>query len=173
MLVVIAQIKPNSKVGSAHCCRYSGGDFHGPSRSKGLEGWFGGRGSPGMFAVWRSYSPKISFACCNPFDNFFCFLILARGGEDLSSGIQFITEAVMLPSFPQRTMRWSSSGFGELMMGRLDGMIGGLHGVVIRWVLGGWSSGFSAGRASLNPGLGSQAEGVGAEFSRRTFVCRS
>jgi hypothetical protein len=135
-----------------------------------LEGWFGGRGLPGTFAVRRSYSPKISFACCNPFDNFFCFPILARGGEDLSGGIQFVTEAVMFPSFPQRTTRWSSSGFGELMMGRSDGTIGGLRGVVIRRVMGGWSGGFSSGRALLNPGPGSQAEGVGAEFSRRTFV---
>ena len=123
-----------------------------------------------MFAVWRSYSPKISFACCNPFDNCFCFPILARGEEDSSGGIQFVTEAVMLPSFPQRATRCLSSGFGELMMCRSDGMIGGLRGVVIRRVLGGWSGGFSSGRASLNPGPGSQAEGVGAEFSRRTFV---
>ena len=38
-IFVFVQIKPsNSKVGCARCCRYSGGDFRSPSRSKGLEG---------------------------------------------------------------------------------------------------------------------------------------
>ena len=38
-IFVFVQIKPsNSKVGCACCCRYSGGDFRGPPRSKGSEG---------------------------------------------------------------------------------------------------------------------------------------
>ncbi len=38
-IFVFVQIKlSNSKEGCARCCRYSGGDFRGPSRSKGSEG---------------------------------------------------------------------------------------------------------------------------------------
>lgn len=59
---------------------------------------------------------------------------------------------------------------GESMGGRSDGMIGGRCGVVIRWVLGRLSGGFSSGGALLNPGPESQAEGVGDEFSRQTCV---
>ncbi len=40
------------------------------------------------------------------------------------------------------------------------GVVGGRRGVVT-WVLGGLSGGISSGRALQNPGLGSQAEGVG------------
>ena len=147
--LVFVHIKPsNSKVCCVHCCRYSGGDFCGPSRSKGLGGWSERLGLSGAGAVQRLYSPKSAVACCNPFDHFFFGLVAAWGGQVLSGGIQFVTEVVMMPLFPQRTMRWSLSGGRASLGGRLGGIMGGRRGVVIRRVLGGWSGGFSLGRTS-------------------------
>ena len=70
---------------------------------------------------------------------------------------------------PQRTTRWLSSGEVGLVIGVAVGPIGGQRGVVVRGGCGGLSGGFSSGRASQNPGLGSQAEVEGL-FSRQTFV---
>jgi hypothetical protein len=55
----------------------------------------------------------------------------------------------------------SSLGSRTLQGGGSMGIIGGQRGVVVHWVLGVLLSGFSLGRASLNPGLETQAEGEG------------
>ena len=80
VLVCVQIIPPNSKVGSFRCCRNSGGDFLGPSRSRGTEGRPEWLGSSGGGVLWGSYSPKISFACSSPFDRFFFGCVSACGG---------------------------------------------------------------------------------------------
>ncbi len=79
------------------------------------------------------------------------------------------TAVEMVPLCPQRTTRRSSLGEVGLVVYVSVGPIGGRRGVVVRGGCGGLSGGFSLGRVSRNPGLGSQAEVEGL-FSRRTLV---
>jgi hypothetical protein len=140
------------------------------SNSKVLGGWrrwrWGDLVDLGE-SVGTSKLPRISLACCILFDIFFVGRAAAGGGQLLSEGIQLVTDVVMLPLCPQRTTRWSSLGI-QMLWGEGLGIIGGQHGVVVSWMLGELLGGFSLGRASQNPGLGSQAEGRGL-FSWQTF----
>ena len=46
-----------------------------------------GGGSLGAVAIWRSYSPRISFVCCSPFNIFFLGWAVACCGQvSVSSG---------------------------------------------------------------------------------------
>jgi hypothetical protein len=86
-------------------------------------------------------------------------------------------DVLMLPSFlSQRTTRLSLLGVGvkeDLGGGCRRGDVGGIggrRGVVVRCD-GALSGGFSLGRALLDPGLGSQTDGVGVGvISPRTLV---
>ena len=123
-----------------------------------------------------SYLPRMSWAWRIPRDSFFVGRAEADGGES-SGGIQLAMDVLMLPSFlSQRTTRLSLLGVGvEEDLGggcrRGDvGGIGGRRGVVVRGD-GALSGGFSSGRALLDPGLGSQTDGVGVGvISPRTLV---
>ena len=122
-----------------------------------------------------SYLPRMSWAWRIPRDSFFVGRAEADGGAS-SGGIQLAMDVLMLPSLSQRTTRLSLLGVGvkeDLGGGCRRGDVGGIggrRGVVVRWD-GALSGGFSSGRASLNPGLGSQAEGVGlGVISPRTFT---
>jgi hypothetical protein len=123
-----------------------------------------------------SYLPRMSWAWRIPRDSFFVGRAEADGGES-SGGIQLAMDVLMLPSFlSQRTTRLSLLGVGvkeDLGGGCRRGDVGGIggrRGVVVRWD-GALSGGFSLGRALLDPGLGSQTDGVGVGvISPRTLV---
>jgi hypothetical protein len=110
--------------------------------------------------------PKILFACFIPFDVVFVGWVVKSGGGLSSGGIQFAKDIEMLPSVPQLTIRLLLLGLGcRCLYGGV--MIGVVRcGVVIRGELKGLGDSAS-GRASQNPGLGSQAEEEG-ESSLRT-----
>ncbi len=97
--------------------------------------------------------PRISLACCIPFDIFLVGRAAVGGGKLLFGGIQLAIDVVMLPLFPQKTMRWLSLGSCTLQGDSSVGITGRRHGVVVRWVLGVLLGGFSLGWALLNPGL--------------------
>ena len=146
--------------------RYSEGVVLGPSRS--VASVISG-------SVASSYLPRMSWAWRIPRDSFFVGRAEADGGAS-SGGIQLAMDVLMLPSLSQRTTRLSLLGVGvEEDLGggcrRGDvGGIGGRRGVVVRGD-GALSGGFSSGRALLDPGLGSQADGVGVGvISPRTLV---
>jgi hypothetical protein len=84
-----------------------------PSNSKVLGGWrrwrWGDLVNLGE-SIGTSNLPRISLACCIPFDIFFVGQAAAGRGQLLLGGIQLATDVVMLPLFPQRTTRWSSLG---------------------------------------------------------------
>ncbi len=112
--------------------------------------------------VGTLYLPSSSLACIIPFDQ----SILVRraavgGGQLLLGGIQLGTDVEIVPSCPQRTTRLLSLQEVGLLVGILLGLSGGRREVVVRGTCGRLSGGFSLGRASRNPGLGSQAEGEG------------
>ena len=148
--------------------RYSKGAILGPSRLMASV-------SSGIVA--SSYLPRMSWAWVIPRDSFFVGRAEAGGGASfVSGGIQLAVDVLMLPSFSQRTTRCSSLGGGvegELGGGCRRGDVGGIggrRGVVVRGERA-LSGGFSSGRASRDPGLGSQAEGVGlGVISLRTLV---
>jgi hypothetical protein len=87
----------------------------------------------------------------------------------LVGGIQLRTDVEIVPSCPQQMTRLLLLWEVGLLVGILLGLSGGRREVVIGGACGGLSGGFSLGRASQNPGLGSQAEGEGL-FSRQTLV---
>ena len=127
--------------------------------------------------VASSYLPRMSWAWRIPRDSFFVGRAEAGGGASLlSGGIQLAMDVLMLPSLSQRTTRWSPLGVGVegdfgggCRRGDVGG-IGGRRGVVVRGD-GALSGGFSSGRALLDPGLGSQTDGVGVGvISPRTLV---
>ena len=109
--------------------------------------------------------PKVLFACSIPFDTVFVGWVEKSGGGLSSGGIQFAKDVEMLPSVPQLTMRLSLLGCGCSHGGEMIGVV--RRGDVIRRDLEG-SGGTVLGRASRNPGLGSQAEEEG-EFSLQTL----
>lgn len=147
--------------------RYSEGVVLGPSRSAASV-------ISGKVAS-SSYLPRMSWAWRIPRDSFFVGRAEADGGAS-SGGIQLAMDVLMLPSLSQRTTRLSLLGVGvkeDLGGGCRRGDVGGIggrRGVVVRGD-GALSGGFSSGRALLDPGLGSQTDGVGVGvISPRTLV---
>jgi hypothetical protein len=144
-----------------------------PSNLKALGGWRRWRGEdlvePSK-SVGTLYLPIMLSACIIPFDrSIFVGRAKAGGGQLLSGGIQLVMDVEIVPSCPQQTTRWSSLGKVELLVGISLGLSGGRREVVVRGACGGLLGGFSSGRASQNPGLGSQAEGEGV-FSWQTLA---
>ncbi len=84
-----------------------------PLNSKVLGGWHRWRWGDLVDlgeSVGTSNLPRISLACCISFDIFFVGRAVAGRGQLFSGGIQLATDMVILPSFPQRTTRWSLLG---------------------------------------------------------------